>query len=129
MIVEVYRNLRDEIFSIRSPGGKVITRRSMVTLRDVKFIVQPAGREKVRREKRKNVHAFVKGAIILDIPKELNHFHVNKEWRQVTYNPYRNESFVDVETNEPIEKAEYVYMYYPLDGKPTIWYTNRKVSA
>jgi hypothetical protein len=61
--VEVYWNLHKKCFSYRLSGGKVTHARSLL-LKDVKFAVQPAGRERVLREKKKNVHAFVRGTLL-----------------------------------------------------------------
>jgi hypothetical protein len=73
-------------------------------LKNVKFAVQPAGREKVLHEKRKNVHAFVRGEVVSvgqGIPPQ-------GEWVKVTYNPYKYDSFVVAETGEPIFAARAV---------------------
>ena len=61
--VEVYRNLHKDCFSVRKNGlvVKHIYNDEDLYMRDVKFVVQPAGRAKVLKEKRKNVHAFVRG--------------------------------------------------------------------
>ena len=58
--VEVYRNLHNDKLSVRY-GGKVVGHVDSIWLRDATFAVQPAGRDRVRREKKKNVHAFVRG--------------------------------------------------------------------
>ena len=94
--VEVYRNLHNGCMSIRR-GGKVIKhlqRCQSLYLKDVKFAVQPAGREKVRREGRKNVHAFVRGTVIS--PSTING--TTDEFKKkmpyvVTYNPYTENHF------------------------------------
>ncbi len=66
--VSVYFNLHRKVFSIRAEEGpckgKVIAHADDVMLGDVSFTVSAAGRERVRREGRKNVHAFVKGKLI-----------------------------------------------------------------
>jgi hypothetical protein len=95
--VEIYRNLHNGCMSIRRDGKVVkhLQKWQSLFLEDVKFAVQPAGREKVRREGKKNVHAFVRGTVIA--PSTMNHTtDVFKEkckvW--VTYNPYQNDTFV-----------------------------------
>jgi len=116
--VEVYRNLHNNTFSVRLLGaedkwdtkrwrdvGKVVKHlENWMTLRleNVKFSVQPAGQAKVRREGKKNVHAFVRGTVAKS--KNTPGFPLNRNnsvW--VTYNPYQNEYFtatvVDPETN------------------------------
>ena len=59
MKVEVYWNLRKKYWSVRHKG-KVIKHTRCIRLRDVQWVVQPAGKERVRRENRKNVHAFAR---------------------------------------------------------------------
>ena len=90
--VEVYRNLHKKCWSVRQ-GGKVKCHTSYICLQDVKFVVQPAGREKVLREKKKNVHAFVKGYLISG--KAANKLTDGIEWTEdnVTYNPYEHPYF------------------------------------
>ena len=58
MSIEIYFNLHKKVFSIRNKG-KVVEHATAVTVTYPKFIVQPAGRAKVLRDKVKNVHAFV----------------------------------------------------------------------
>ena len=74
MKVDVYRNLHQKCFSIRSREkdtyGKVIARAQNVAVRNAKFVVQPAGREKVVRTGTKNVHAFVRGDLVTDVSPE-----------------------------------------------------------
>ena len=94
--VEVYRNLHNNTFSVRRNGKVVKHLENWMTLclQDVKFAVQPAGREKVRREGKKNVHAYIRGTVIK--AEEYNFSETFKEkcnvW--VTYNPYQNDSFI-----------------------------------
>lgn len=95
MRVEVYRNLHTGTWSVRDlePGsptrGRVIDHPGSVILDHPEFVVQPAGRERVRREGQKNVHAFVRGELVDEVPE----FSV-EIGEQVTYNPYKNDSFV-----------------------------------
>jgi hypothetical protein len=55
MRVQVYYNLHKRCLSVRH-RGKVIKHAKSVILRDASFRVQPAGRERVLKQKRKNVH-------------------------------------------------------------------------
>ena len=116
--VEVYRNLHNGTFSIRRNGKVVKHLENWMTLclQDVKFAVQPAGREKVRREGKKNVHAYIRGTVIK--AEEYNFSETFKEkcdlW--VTYNPYQDDTFTatvtDPETTfttfQPVLKANLV---------------------
>ena len=56
-----------------------------MTLVDVKFAVQPAGRAKVLRERKKNVHAFVRGTVARNP--------IMAHQQVVSYNPYEMDSF------------------------------------
>ena len=60
--MECYFNLHKQCLSARPMGGRVQHYR-WLNMRDVTFAVQPAGRAKVLKERRKNVHAFVRGLV------------------------------------------------------------------
>ncbi len=100
--IEVYRNLHNDTFSIRR-NGKVVKHLAnwqSIFLKDVKFAVQPAGREKVRREGKKNVHAFIRGTYLAPstFPHTTSEFKAKcTEW--VTYNPYQNDYFTATVTD------------------------------
>ena len=91
--IEVYRNLHKKkqgrigCWSVRQ-AGKVVAHTPYILLRDAKFVVQPAGREKVLREQRKNVHAFVKGYLVH--AREADKLIEPIQWTEsaITYNPY-----------------------------------------
>lgn len=99
MRVEVYKNIRTGKYSARSvKTGKVIAREDVFFLQDVTFAVQPAGREKVRREGKKNVHAFVRGELCPPVI-------LPGGTKRVHYNPYSSDNFML--GNKEIFKAKY----------------------
>ena len=107
--VMVYYNLHKHTFSV-SYKNKVVAHADYVKLENVEFRVRPTGKEKVRKEKSKNVHAFVIGNLVeyskyptVEIPEE-------PETRVVTYDPYKYDSFVYKDTEEPIYNAGEVDM-------------------
>ena len=107
--VQVYYNLHKKCLSIRYKG-KVIEHAREVTLTDAKFHVSEKGRQRVLKEKRKNVHAYVSGKLketfwFTQAPK-----YVWTAKQRVTYNPYKHKSFVDKLTLEPIASAEVVHI-------------------
>ena len=117
--MEVYWNLHKDKFSVRDKG-RVQRHADAVLMRNVKFVVQPAGRAKVLLEQKKNVHAFVRGEVTnndgispLDWPSE-----------RVKYNPYNNMTFVSYGTGMPIYEADLAWMVIHND-KPEI-YCKRK---
>lgn len=78
--VRVYWNLHKNVWSIMKKGI-VIEHRDVLTLINVRFIVSQAGRIRVLKEKKKNVHAFAEGIIMEDA--------VMEKKDQITYNPYK----------------------------------------
>ena len=105
MRVRVYWNLHKDCYSVldwepRSPGyGRLIgdrPHRPDIWLKDVKFIVQPAGRKRVLKEKRKNVHAYLEGELGVGPAPETETILTDttcEVWRRVTYNPYTMTEF------------------------------------
>jgi len=112
--VDVYRNLHKNTWSIRSrTTGRVIARANNVVVKNVKFVVQPAGRQRVLDEERKNVHAFVRGTISPISPDMLTRVAYNV---QIKYNPYilepdqRAGHFYEVDTEETVGEAPIVVL-------------------
>lgn len=68
--------------------GRVIAHVDSMRIADAKFVVRPAGRARVLKEKRKNVHAFVVG----DWLKEV--FPLWGQLHRVSYDPYAAPYFV-----------------------------------
>ena len=100
--VYVYYNLHRKIWSVRQSGNRVEHHKN-ICLRDVRYLVQPAGRAKVLKERRKNVHAFLTGYLVDRVPVPLISF-------DVTYNPYKHATFVDTQDHEPQEWSEYAHL-------------------
>lgn len=77
MRVRIYRNLSPQYRNQRAWSvmawdgprkGKVIDIVDGVVVKDAAFIVSEAGRQRVIREKSKNVHAFVQGVFVESFP-------------------------------------------------------------
>ena len=100
--VYVYRNLTKGCWSLKSlKTGKVVAHADNLVLKDVIFKVSEAGRQRVLRDKRKNVHAGVVGTIQPPTgPEGARHlgsgYFNGLNWigRPVTYNPYKGGTFV-----------------------------------
>ncbi len=115
--VEVYFNLHKKCWSIRQ-AGKPVVHSDFVEIKEPQFVVQQGGNARVRREKRKNVHAFVRGYLT----DRVGIF--PKSQKLVTYNPYKHTSFVERGTDEPICSAQYAVLDIT-DKKPLVealWY-------
>ena len=114
MKVFVYFNLHKKCWSIKALSGenkgKVIGHSNYVELKDCKMKVSEAGRQRVIREKQKNVHAGVVG-VLVSCDKELK---CNNQ--QITYNPYKFSSFVDKVTQEPVFESSRAFMIKGMEG-------------
>ena len=100
--VYVYFNLHKKVWSVRQ-SGRVVEHTKNIMLKDCRFLVSEAGRKRVLREKKKNVHAGVSGYVVDSIPE----YKVYSE-AKITYNPYKHKTFVRKDTGEPIHKAKIV---------------------
>lgn len=114
--LEVYYNLHKQCLSMRRMArGARVSHAHTLLLNDCLLVVQPAGREKVRREGKKNVHAFVRGypAFIrrtwADDDGDLSVESMERQgYQRITYNPYKYDSFVLADTGQPIYRASQV---------------------
>jgi len=105
MKVFVYFNLRKKCWSVMDWKSKlVVDHCHEISLDNPVFKVSQAGRDRVRKEKRKNVHAGVLGYRTLSPDS-----HSNLTSR-VTYNPYTHDTFVVEEEQTPIKDSCSVYM-------------------
>lgn len=106
--IDIYRNIHKKCYSVRSRErgnyGRVIDHTHRAVISAASFVVLQRGREKVRSEKRKNVHAFIRGMMENKVPSLSSLDFIG----YVTYNPYENETFVNRETGEEINTAKLV---------------------
>jgi hypothetical protein len=107
--VMVYYNLHKQTFSVRY-DNKVILHADYVKLDDVEFRVRSGGNEKVRKEKSKNVHAFVIGTLLDYCEYPCDNIPNPTSDKIVTYDPYKHNSFVYNDSEEPVYNAKRVDM-------------------
>jgi hypothetical protein len=104
--VFVYYNLHKFCWSVKSLAGdtkgKVVAHLDLIYLKDPIFKVSQKGRDRVLKQKVKNVHAGIVG--IISEKNEINYE------TQVSYNPYKYSFFYDKKDNSPILSAKYVQM-------------------
>lgn len=104
MIVRVYKNLNNGLISIQCKETRLVMGHCQkISLENATFLVNEAGRQRVLRDKRKNVHAYAEGRVVsteglqsfrnrsvapisLDPPV--------KGSIKVKYNPYKYSTFV-----------------------------------
>lgn len=98
--VKVYYNLHKHTFSIIDYKSNLLLAHSdVVKLKDVTFKVSRKGRQRVLKEQRKNVHAYVIGNYLgFNYKIEEEDLH---NWNALCYNPYINNFFINKETNQP----------------------------
>jgi hypothetical protein len=117
MKVEVYFNLHKKVFSVRSTRlGRVILHTEQVHIKNPTFVVRQSGRKRVIAEGVKNVHAFVRGEIVLfdEIGSTVG------PMSDLAYNPYKYDSFVCKDSMRPIRSATKAYLSLNTAGKPVI---------
>lgn len=131
--VRIYWNLHKGQWSIQDKkSGLVVGRQPEVFLEgayfeptydkrgrhiEPKFNVRQGGRMRVIKEGKKNVHAFAEGwyPSTWISPK-----HYDEEGRSVTYNPYKNDTFVYVDNGEPVGEVGSIWLTTTAEGKPSV---------
>ena len=98
--IEVYFNLHKKTWSVRQ-SGRVVGHTDYIQVKNPQYVVRQGGNERVRREKKKNVHAFVRGYVTDSLPL------FPQQQKFVSYNPYKNSSFVVRNTNDTICSSPY----------------------
>jgi len=108
----VYRNLHRGNFSVQSylqykKGYRVTDRVSTAILEDCSFRVYESGRQKVIKEKRKNVHAYIES----DSYRVINGDVDVSNFREIYYNPYDLDAFVYKDNLKKVEKVKSILTY------------------
>lgn len=108
--VMVYWNVRRRIWSVQSGAtGRVIAHCESLWLENPIFYVSDAGRRRVIREGRKNVHAKVCGKLCAPPPSR----HLDN-YERVRYNPYETLTFETMDGGQ-VDKAAWASL--EPDGK------------
>jgi hypothetical protein len=101
-----YRNLNKPGVTwsvVNSSTGLVDQYANTVVLKDVKFKVSKSGQSRVRKQKRKNVHAFVVGNIVTKLPCDVDVL-------SATYNPYIDDGFHLKNGGATLTEAKYAIL-------------------
>jgi uncharacterized membrane protein len=103
MRVKCYWNLNQAkqgnyVFSVLA-AGKVIGYESVIALANARFHVNHKARLKILGGGKKSVHAWVTGDWVATADSEILKCH---GLREATYNPRRDEDYVDVHTGEKL---------------------------
>ena len=92
------------VISVKVPGQR-IEYASWVSLRDARFVVSEAGRQRCIRQGVRNVHAWVVGEEVLRVEDYPWRNDPPAVYRRAVYDPWKGGSFVDSETLEPVDLA------------------------
>lgn len=116
--VFVYYNLHKGIWSLKAlegeHKGKVVAHCEQVGLSEVTPKVSESGRQRVLKEKQKNVHAGITGRILwLDgVPTVMN----PEKHKRISYNPYKKPHFVYTE-----DLTEFKGCGYAILSEKSVW--------
>lgn len=109
MRVFAYFNLHKRLYSIKAlegpDKGRVVAHRASLLIRDATLKVSEAGRQRVIRERCKNVHAGVCGTWH---DEQATADAVAIIGNAVMYNPYKYSTFVMMVNEQPVTHAELV---------------------
>lgn len=121
LLCDVYLNLHKTGFlSVRAAEGpekwRVVGHVSAIQLEDCSFRVSEAGRQRVIRDRCKNVHATVRGRVVEASMEAtpapcLTAKHsaiLAAGGRDTTYQPYYTPTFINRETKHPVHAAQTV---------------------
>lgn len=111
----VYFNLHKNVFSVKYKG-KVIAHLTNFYGKDCEFRVSEKGRERVLKEKKKNVHAYVVCSTFIDTPL-LSKLYLENQGK-VKYNPYAGPTFVN-ESGDTVKRADWVH-FELINDKPSL---------
>ena len=103
MKVKVYKNLTKDTWSIQDyKTRKVVGYSEDIRLENAKFVVSEKTRQRVIKEGKKYVHAFVVGDLVDTIDK---YWKLTELYETVRYNPYMFDFFfTDEEKYTPVSK-------------------------
>jgi len=116
---KIYFNLHKKCYSVQAwdadkKGWRLYQHAHAVHVKDAKMQVNEKGRQRVIKEKRKNVHAFVVAPFAEKISKKKGNG-PNVRMREVCkYNPYKYDSFVNHKTEKPIHKLDEAVLRFGL---------------
>jgi hypothetical protein len=103
--IRVYRNLNNGRMSLQSKQGsswKVVGHVENCVISSVKFHIGESGRQKVIRERCKNVHAWGQGMLVAEFDERV------KAPVALSYNPYTDTTFKQRHTDNAIVQCQYL---------------------
>ncbi len=120
MRVRVYYNLHKHVWSIkcmeRGPKyNRVVAHREVLELTQAKPVISKAGQERVRKEGKKYVHAYIEGHWDdITFPRDTS-------YHRITYNPYKDNNFRYVAFKGDYSGSD-IALFHP---NRVVWVSNR----
>jgi len=115
MRIRLYRNLkiRDQrawsLMAMEGPRkGKVLDIVDGAVLRNVTFVVSESGRQRVIRDRAKNVHAFVDGDLLETFALRSGESPSSGSLARITYDPYTMRQFIRTDCAQDVYEADLV---------------------
>jgi hypothetical protein len=121
IIVEVYLNTHATAWSVRAKGKVIGHAPYFISLVNATFHVQEGGRQRYLATGQKNVHAWIKGELVLD--EYTKNGYAWLKTKTAIYHPKKHKSFICHETKKPVKEAAYVELRL-FDGIPLVMYKN-----
>jgi hypothetical protein len=108
---KIYRNLRNKCFSVlkynkEKKGYRLCAHIDRAILTDVTTKVSEVGRQKVLKEKQKNVHAFMLAKYYVPVPGD-RHIVYSEE---IYYNPYKQNTFTENKNGTTFTGCEFALL-------------------
>jgi len=108
--VKVFKNLKYGCYTIMQ-GGLPRASARQVRLQDAAFTVRESGRQRMLREQRRTIHAFITGTLVDFVHAGDNERSMAQlPGTQVHYNPQRGGAFMDLTTDTPVDRAAMVQL-------------------
>jgi hypothetical protein len=111
----VYYNLHKHCYSVQAwdadkSGWRLYKHLDSLACSGVTFKVYEAGRQKVLKEQKKNVHAFILAKEIFTELPMMMVMDIAERAKRAYYNPYRCEKFKNIHTGGFVEEAKQVLL-------------------
>lgn len=121
--VDVYFNLHKRVWSCRCRKRGIVTNHAPVVIAPMGagLIVREAGRQRVLKEQRKNVHAFARldhGSTSMDVTGWTAFADELEGGIEISYNPYKGASFYRKDTGQPLGSVSSLIMLSVKGGPP-----------
>jgi len=107
--VRVFKNPVRDCYTIMQ-GFKVLASARQVRLRDATFTVRETGRQKMLREGKRTVHAWINGLLVDYTHDDEARNLARLDGRRVGYNPHRAGNFMDRDNDTPVTEASLVQL-------------------